>query len=122
MVHILLVDDDEMLVELGKAILMTGGYKVNAFSCSLEALDRFAQNPKDFDLVITDQTMPGMSGLRLIEEIHKIKPDLPTILCTGFSKKIDEASADKLAGITFLMKPLEAKSLLSKVRAVLDAE
>ena len=98
------------------------GYEVTAMNDSTEAFETFSSDPSRFDLVITDQTMPGITGLNLAREILKIRPDIPVILCSGHS---DAVTLDTLkeAGITeFLMKPLAKKDLAEVIRRVLDKE
>ena len=120
--HILFVDDDEILVNLGNEMLADMGYQVTTMTDSNEALKLFRDNLNRFDLVITDQTMPGLTGEHLIEEIKEIRPDIPTIICTGYSSKIDEKKAATLGANAFLMKPLRMPDLLQTVRRVLDRE
>jgi CheY-like chemotaxis protein len=117
--RILFIDDDEMLASLGKTMLSERGYRVSAMTDSTEALKLFQVNPDSFDLVITDQTMPGITGLVLILELRKIRPDLLTILCTGFSSSVDEDITRELKINAFLMKPLDLPVLLQTVRQVL---
>ncbi|HEX2964401.1 MAG TPA: MASE3 domain-containing protein [Syntrophorhabdaceae bacterium] len=117
---ILLVDDEETLVELGKRMLERMGYKVTATTSSAEALRIFTEKPKFFDLVITDHTMPELTGMRLAEQLLGMQPDLPIILCTGFSESL-KPEAVKNAGIReYLMKPLSKRELSIAVRRVLD--
>jgi nitrogen-specific signal transduction histidine kinase/ActR/RegA family two-component response regulator len=120
--HILLIDDNEMLVELGNRMLTEMGYRVTMMTDSQQALNLFTSDADRFDLVMTDQTMPGMTGKELIEEIKKVRSDIPTILCTGYSSKIDEKEAAKLGIGAFLMKPLELPMLLQTIRRLLDGE
>ncbi len=87
---------------------------------SMNALKLFTANPDHFDLVITDQTMPELSGKDLIQKLKKIKVDIPTILCAGFSSKIDEELAKELGISAFLMKPLNMSRLTQTVRSVLN--
>jgi PAS domain S-box-containing protein len=118
--RVLFIDDEELLVEWGQTLLERLGYKVTAFTESTEAFDVFLSDPSLFDLVITDQTMPHMTGLRLARELLKIRSDLPVILCTGHS---DAVTPDTLreAGIRqFLMKPLTKRELAQAVRCILD--
>jgi len=118
--RILLVDDEELLIELNKEILGKLGYKVTAKTNGFEAIETFKKQPKKFDLLITDQTMPGMTGLKLAKEILQIRPDIPVFLCTGYSHLVDEALA-KAQGIKeFALKPLTQESLSVLVRKVLD--
>ncbi len=117
---ILFVDDDPMLANLGEQLLTANGYQVKAMTDSQEAFKLFSANSNRFDLLITDQTMPGLSGQELIDKVKLVSPDLPTIICTGFSSKMDENIA-KAAGISaFCMKPLDLPELLRTIRQVLD--
>lgn len=118
--HILLVDDDPMLANLGERMLETKGYTVTTMTDSVEALKLFTANAERIDLLITDQTMPGLTGEHLIEEIKKLKPTIPTIICTGYSSKMDEEKAAQLGISAFLMKPLNMPQLLQTVKQVLD--
>ncbi len=101
-------------------MLIEYGYQVTTMTDSSEALKLFATNADRFDLVITDQTMPEMTGKDLIAQLLKIKPALPTIICTGFSSKVSEEQAKELGASAFLMKPLDLPVLLQTVRQVLD--
>ena len=118
--RILLIDDEEILVEMGKNMLERLGYRVTARTSSIEALNTFQAQPDRFDLVITDQTMPGMTGLDLARRMLRIRPKMPIILCTGFSNLISEEKA-KLYGIKgFAMKPLAKNDLSNLIRKVLE--
>ena len=119
---ILFVDDDQMLAELGGNMLTEMGYRVVVMTESSEALKLFTANPDHFDLLITDQTMPGLTGKDLIQKLLKIRPDLPTILCTGYSSKVNEDEAKELGARAFCMKPLDLPELLQTIRRVLDEE
>ncbi|MCB2183618.1 MAG: PAS domain-containing protein [Desulfobulbaceae bacterium] len=119
--RILLVDDEAILAEMGKNMLERLGYRVTAKSSSLEALETFQHAPDQFDLVITDQTMPWMTGSELAERIMRIKPDIPIILCTGFSTLINENSAKALGIKEFALKPLTKSTISKLIRKVLDA-
>jgi PAS domain S-box-containing protein len=117
---ILFIDDDEMLASLGKLLLTELGYQVCAMTSSSESLKLFQADPDHFDLIITDQTMPDITGQELILELRKIRPNLPAILCTGYSSKVDENLAQQLELNAFLMKPLELSKFAQTVRKVLD--
>jgi signal transduction histidine kinase/ActR/RegA family two-component response regulator len=120
--RVLFIDDEEFLVEWGQALLERMGYEVTTMNDSTEAFETFSSDPSRFDLVITDQTMPGITGLNLARELLKIRPDIPVILCTGHSESV---TLDKLkeAGVReFLMKPLAKKDLAEVIRRVLDKE
>ncbi len=119
--RILLVDDEEGIIELGRNILVQQGFKVITKESSIEALALVKRCPDEIDLVITDQSMPEMSGLELIAEIRKIRSDIPVILCTGFSTRVSSEQEAKALGISgFIMKPLDRRSLVSTVRKALD--
>ena len=118
--RILFVDDEKPLVLMGEALLAELGYEVTSRTSSREALELLKQDASRFDLVITDQTMPEITGVELAREILAIRPELPVILCTGFSHLVDADSA-KAAGIKgFVMKPLTKREIARTVRAVLD--
>lgn len=118
--NILLVDDEQAIVNLEKQLLEKLGYKVSACFKSTEALELFNSAPDTFDLIITDMTMPDMTGDRLAKEARSIRPDLPVIICTGFSEKMDEQKAGDLGINGFLMKPVVLKEMARTVRDVLD--
>lgn len=118
--RILFVDDEDLLVEWGQDVLVRLGYTVRAFTDVSDALKIFSSDPAQFDLIITDQTMPHMTGVQLANKLLEIRNDIPIILCTGYS---DSVSSEKVkeAGIKeFLMKPLGKQQLAEVVRRVLD--
>lgn len=120
--RILLVDDEGALVNLIRQVLEGLGYQVDAFTDSVQALERFRADPGLFDLVITDLTMPGLSGDRLVEEMLSLRPSLPVILCTGYSERVDGPRARALGVRAFMFKPLSSSNLSETVRRVLDEE
>jgi len=117
---ILFVDDEETIVQLGKELLSPLGYRVEVHTNSQEALNAFRQDPQRFDLVITDQTMPGLTGEALSRELLRLRPELPIILCTGFSHIMTAEKAKALGIQAYLMKPLAIRDLAPIVRHVLD--
>jgi PAS domain S-box-containing protein len=118
--RILFVDDEEALVEMGEDVLAELGYEVTSRTSSREALSLLKEDPSRFDLMITDQTMPEMTGIELAREILVLKPDMPIIMCTGFSQLVDADKA-KAAGIrAFAMKPLTKREIARTIRQVLD--
>jgi PAS domain S-box-containing protein len=120
--RVLFVDDEKLLVDIGRQMMERNGYRVTSRTSSIEALELFKARPDDFDLVVTDMTMPNMSGLELAREIIRLQPQTPVILCTGFSETINEAGA-RTAGIkAFLFKPISLDSLIRTAREVLDAQ
>lgn len=118
--RILLVDDEEAVVSLCKMVLEREGYAVSPYSSSLKTLEVFQENPYDFDLVITDQTMPDLRGAELVKKMREVRSDIPVILCTGYSASISEEQAYEFGIEKFMAKPLSRKSLLIAVREVLD--
>ena len=118
--RVLFVDDEEPIMELGKRMLEHLGYDVVALTSSMEALAVFREKPDEFDLVVTDQTMPGLTGEMLTKEILGLRSDIPVILCTGFSEHIAEEQARAIGIKAFLMKPLLLKDIAQTVRKVLD--
>jgi CheY-like chemotaxis protein len=118
--RILIVDDEESMAEIGRRRLERLGYRVEAKTNSIEALELFRADPDQFDLVITDMTMPHITGDKLVKEILKIRPDMPTILCTGFSEKIDEEKAKEIGVRQYIEKPFDRGKLSRLVRKVLD--
>ena len=120
--RILFIDDEEVLIEIGSRILEYLGYEVVATRCSKEALALFRAEPDGFDLVITDMTMPHMTGDKLVREMMKIRTDIPVILCTGHSRLVSEPEAKAMGIRAFVMKPLVMRNLAETVRQVLDTD
>ncbi len=118
--RILLVDDEPLVIEVIQEILSLQGYRVTAAGGSLEALAMVQQAPHDFDLVVTDMTMPKMTGERLSLGIKNIRPDIPVILCTGYSDKLSGKSAVDFGIQEIVMKPINQADLVKTVRSVLD--
>jgi PAS domain S-box-containing protein len=118
--RILFVDDEAALVEGGKELLASLGYRVTPRMSSVEALDVFRERPHDFDLVITDMTMPNMTGVDLARELLKIRPNIPIIICTGYSHVMSEEMAKSIGIRRLAMKPLFRKDLAKAIREVLE--
>ena len=118
---VLFVDDETILVSLGQAILQRLGYDVVACTSSVEALEVFRAAPRRFDLVITDQTMPHMTGEVLAQELRRLQPDIPIILCTGFSHVMHAERARELGIDAFLMKPLAMQEFAQTIQQVMAA-
>ncbi|MFP4418296.1 MAG: PAS domain-containing hybrid sensor histidine kinase/response regulator [Fibrobacterota bacterium] len=118
--NILLVDDEEVLCEMYKEMLTSLGYSVSAFTDSTEAYRSFKQRPDKYDLVITDQTMPTMTGIELSERLLRIRKNIPVILCTGFSKHVDRKIASNAGIRAFCKKPLRMNDIAYHIRLVLD--
>lgn len=118
--RILFIDDELMHAEMGQAMLERLGYSVTVRTDSLEALTTFKNQPDDFDMVITDQTMPGMTGVDLARRMLQIRPQLPIILCTGFSSNISEEMVRFIGIQGFALKPLAQKDISTLIRKVLN--
>lgn len=118
--RVLLVDDEASIVRLEKLMLERLGYQVTACVGSMEALEAFKAHPKGYDLVITDMTMPNMTGDELTRQLKAIQPDIPIIICTGFSERINEEKAEAMGVKGFLMKPIGKSELTQLVRTILD--
>ncbi len=118
--HILFVDDEKALADLGKMILQRLGYTVTIRTSSLEALELFMDQPQEFDLVITDMTMPNMTGDDLARKLMDIRSDIPVILCTGYSERISGEKARQIGIREFILKPIVIRKLATAVRGVLD--
>ena len=117
--RILLIDDEEVQVQSVRGMLARLGYQVVAVTDGQEGLERFRSDPGSFDLVITDQTMPQLTGVRIAEEVLGLRPDLPVVLCTGYSETVDAAGARALGIREFLMKPFSVREMAATVRRAL---
>lgn len=117
---ILFIDDEEALVFTVKNNLALLGYDVVGETQSNKALDLLKQAPKRYDLVITDMAMPEMTGEELVKAIQKIRPDIPIIICTGYSEKINEDQLQKMGIQAFLLKPFFVKEMATLIRQVMD--
>jgi PAS domain S-box-containing protein len=118
--RILLVDDEEPVAKLEKQMLERLGYRVTSRINSVAALEVFGAKPAAFDLVVTDMTMPNMTGNQLARELISIRPDIPIIICTGFSERISKEKAPDFGIKGFLMKPVVKSEMAKMVRKVLD--
>ncbi len=120
--HILLVDDEETILKMERKMLEPLGYRVTTRSKSTEALELFRKSPDEFDLVITDKTMPDMTGEKLAAELKRINGNIPVILCTGFSTPTSQETGKSSDVDRFLMKPVVKNDLLKTIRSLLDEE
>jgi PAS domain S-box-containing protein len=120
--RILFIDDEPALVSMGKEFLERLGYDVVAETSGREALALFTSQPAFFDLVITDMTMPGMTGEQLAKELRRIRPEIPIILCSGYSPSLNEEEAKAIGICAFLMKPFVLRELGETVRIVLHTQ
>ena len=119
--RILFVDDEATIARMTGQVLERLGYRVTMRTSSTEALELFRIKPNEFDLVITDMTMPNMTGDKLAAALMEIRPDIPIILCTGYSKKISDETASAIGIKAFAYKPMVKAELAKTVRKVLDA-
>jgi len=117
---ILLVDDEDTLIDLGKNMLKKLGYRVETWTRPVEALESFRADPHKFDLVISDMTMPSMTGDILTTQLRQIRADIPIIICTGYSERINDRRAEELGIQDLIMKPFTIRRLAKTVREVLD--
>ncbi len=118
--NILFVDDEKDICDIGERILQHLGYSVEIRTSSLEALEAFRSQPERYDLIITDMTMPHITGDKLARKLMEIRPDIPVILCTGFSTQISHEKAKEMGIKGYIMKPPLVRDLASTVRRVLD--
>ena len=118
--RILFVDDEKDLAAMANEMLTDLGYRVTSRTGAREALALFRLNPSRFDLVITDQTMPEITGEKLAKEILTIRPGMPIIICTGFSYAVDADTAEAAGIKAFAIKPLTKKEMAVVIRKVLD--
>ena len=118
---ILVVDDEDIIVEMLSTMLKRMGYQVTSTTSSIDALAIFRKQPENFDLIITDQTMPEMTGADLALSVLQIRPDMPVILCTGYSRLVSEEQAKSTGIQGFAEKPLTKNELANIIRKTLEA-
>ncbi len=120
--HILLADDEELILQFSKEMLAMAGYRVTIATNGLEALTLFQENPNAFDLVLTDMTMPKMSGMELTRQCLTLRPELPVILYTGYNDQVSRECAVSAGIRAYLTKPVGGTKLCGVIRQVLDAK
>jgi PAS domain S-box-containing protein len=118
MVRILLVDDEQPLLDMGRQLLGKMGYSVEAVNKSKTALELFIADPDGYDIVITDQTMPGLTGIQLAQEIRQINPHVAIVLCTGFSEQVNKENVRNLGINRFIMKPIVKKEIQQAIQSL----
>ncbi|MFH2067108.1 MAG: PAS domain S-box protein [Pseudomonadota bacterium] len=118
--QVLFVDDEKFLVDIGIEMLNDLGYKVEGRTSSHDALEAFRANPDKYDIVITDMTMPEMTGDKLAMEIKKIRSDIPIIICSGFSREMTQEKAQRIGVRSFLNKPITMEEMAQTIRKELD--
>lgn len=117
---ILLVDDEEMMVDVTRQILERLGFDVVAKTSSIDALEAFQEEPDEFDLVITDQVMPNMTGTQLARKLISIRPDISVILCSGFPENVCSEELKRIGIKEFIAKPISKQEIATIIRKVLD--
>lgn len=120
--HILLVDDEEVLIQINTELLQHLGYQISSSTNSVQALELIKKEADRFDLVISDYNMPDMNGLQLAHQINSLRTDLPIIICTGYADKVDLARAEAIGIKKILFKPLSLAILSDGVRKILDTQ
>ena len=118
--RVLFIDDEEVLADMGRQMLESLGYEVTTRTNSIEALALFKANPYRFDLVITDMTMPNLTGDELSKELIAARPDIPVILCTGFSTKVTAERATNLGIRKLALKPILKNDIAETIREILS--
>ena len=118
--RVLLVDDEKDLLDSACQLLTNIGYDVLAFSDSSEALLRFKSAPEEFDILVTDESMPRITGIQLLEEIRKLSPDIPAIICTGYSELLDEVDIERMNLSAVLRKPCSIEEISRTINAALS--
>ena len=119
--HILFVDDEQLQLDLARTMLSILGYRVTTTISSSRALELFRASPDGYDLVITDMTMPKMTGDQLALQLLEIRPDIPNVLCTGYSGKITEEKAEAPGIKGFAMEPVVIGEIAETIRTALEA-
>ncbi len=120
--NILIIDDEESIVMMISTALTYLGYKTHPYASSVKALEAFEKNPASYDCIITDQTMPTLSGADLAQRVLRIRPDIPIILCSGYSDVINESTAKEIGIAKFIMKPATGHTLAEAVHRLLQAK
>jgi PAS domain S-box-containing protein len=120
--RILIVDDDTIVIGMTKRKVERLGYQVTTQTSSAAALDLFRYQPDAYDLVISDQTMPELTGDKLANKLKEIRPDIPIIICSGYSSRMDAEQAEHIGISAFIMKPFESKELSRVIRSILDGK
>lgn len=113
--HILVVDDDELVSEYLGALLEAESYEVTVLNEPAAALEFFKEHPDDFDLIVTDQVMPGLTGVEIAQSMLALRPELPILLITGYSEKISAENAESYGLSGFFPKPINEHLFLDKV-------
>jgi len=119
--HVLVVDDDAAIARFLDELLSYSGFTVTTKPDGQSALDLYSSNPNNFDLVITDQTMPKLSGVEMAKEFLKLRPNQLIVLCTGFSERVSESSVLRMGIKKYLPKPVNSSHLISTLKELLHS-
>jgi len=117
-----MVDDEPLLLQINKRRLEKSGYQITITTDSQDALGKFQKTPGKFDLIITDQTMPGLTGIELAKAVMEIKPSMPIIMCTGHSESTPKEKALSFGVKQYVYKPIQGNELINAVREVLSQQ
>ena len=120
--HILIVDDEEAVAAFLQDFLQSYGYKITSTTSSKKAIELLEASPEEYDLVVTDQTMPEMTGVEMIKHLFEIRPDIPVILCSGYSEQVDEAQALSLGCAKYMSKPINNQDLIEAIQETIGAD
>jgi len=120
--HILLVDDEKELLASAQQLLSGIGYRVKAYSDPRQAMERFRRAPEDFDLLVTDENMPKITGLQLVKAVHKLRPQLPVIICTGYSENLNQHTVDQMYLYGVVRKPFTLAEISRTISNVLTQQ
>lgn len=120
--RIIILDDDELVSQYLAALLEIEGYEVIIMNDPLEALKCFNNHPDDFDLVVTDQVMPGLTGVEVAREVLKLRPQLPILLITGYSRRVNAENAESFGLSGFFPKPVNESLFLNKISDLLGLQ
>jgi CheY-like chemotaxis protein len=118
--RILFIDDEHEILRIGSRILSSLGYKVTSIDNSAQALQEFLADPQRYDLILTDQTLPGMVGSEIVKRALEVRPGMPVVMCTGYSHSLDEEKAREIGARSLLLKPFTMPGLAEAVRRALD--
>ena len=118
--HILVIDDDELVSEYLGALLEAEDYEVMVLNEPVAALEYFKAHPNEFDLIVTDQIMPGLTGIEIAQSILELRPDIPVLLITGYSEKISAENAKSFGLSGFFPKPINENLFLDKIYTLVE--
>ena len=118
--RILLVDDEVDLLNSVSQLLTETGYRVQPYSDPIEALEHFKRTPEEFDIAVTDESMPKISGIQLMKELKSLKPEFPVIICTGYSEELDRQGLEAIDSYDLIRKPFTVEEISKSIDAALQ--